>query len=698
MLGLQNKARRKAGESRKSPSPQPQSARASKESTENSTDVGVLGLETRSTCGLNCWARQVNSQTPDVNTPSPSRLNDQVRDQAARINLKTYEGLRPWQTRLIALQPGDLGSEIQCRLVDVDVIDGSGFGISGTAEAVTYEALSYSWGNPTLLYSITCNGNQFAIGEELAYALQFLRSPDIERYLWCDAICINQQDLEEKARQVKNMLRIFEKSQRVIAWLGRPHSGSVKFFKAINLLSSAPGVNIAQKHEDSCGTALREIASAASQVLASTWFKRTWIRQEVYAARKLTLQSGHLQSDFSDFLGTLARFGKTLRDFAIPDDVITVPPTLKIYKTEYQHFGSDGPSFRPKASRPTYVQYCLDIIGTGLGFDVTNEKDRIYGALGLLTSRTVRFFAKVPGDLERMAEMLPIDYNKSLEQVHEDIVKFLINTTGTLEILDIFHVRQHSSGPMRPVWNLDLGKGRQTFYTPWVWSRTDAKLFKATLQNLDLNDEKLRLAGSRAIQHIHQLDRIKEIGHPRDRFSMKYRRSITLRHIVEGQQRRSAGGLSSAIDNPPYAFVFSYLTNNGPNQAVSMSHTLVRNETIHASFATFLSSSTYAFAYIQDLQAEKSFDLASLHFLVPCNAGLDDMMVSLHGSMCLHLVRPLQGDPPEFKYLGPIAAVAIGQESINKYQSSNMANSSSRTPPEGVKSHDSPPTEVFVLR
>jgi hypothetical protein len=93
------------------------------------------------------------------------------------------------------------------------------------------------------------------------------------------------------------------------------------------------------------------------------------------------------------------------------------------YQNEYQHFGSDGSSFRPKSTRPTYVQYWLDSIKTGLRFDVTDERDRIYGALGLLTSRTVKFFAEVPEELEKMAEAFPIDYSKSLSRVHEDVTK-----------------------------------------------------------------------------------------------------------------------------------------------------------------------------------------------------------------------------------------------------------------------------------
>ena len=705
MLGLQNKARRKAIVSRKSSDSQSQSnsivsnnASSSRSffsgnSTKSQSQSDIFNS---SVCGSDCWARRIDLQKVDNVLVTPSRLDDPHQDQVAALNLRVYEDLRPWQTRLIVLQPGELGSEICCNLVTVDVIDGPGLGISGTSDIVAYEALSYSWGHPALLYSISCNEKQFGITKELAFALQYLRLRDTERYLWCDAICINQQDLLEKALQVKNMLRIFEKADRVVAWLGRPLPTSAKFFEALALVISTSNGDSPQKHQDGCAAALRNIAIAASENLESTWFKRTWIRQEVYAAKKLVLQTGHLQSDFMNIISGLIQLQITLASFDALEDHIRIPPTLEIYQDEYQHFGSDGSSFAPKGTRPTYVQYWLKTISAGLRFDVTDERDRIYGALGLLTSRTVRFFAEVPEELEKMVQTFPIDYRKSLSRVHEDVSKFLINTTKTLEILDNFQENWQSSVPGRPSWNLDFSSKQERYSLPRSRFQEEKDAVKVPMQDY-VDAGKLKLAGMRVAKYIQRLDGAKEINHPKDRFISKYRRSITLRHIMQGPQRRSHGGLSSGVDNPPYAFVFSYIKESEQSHDVSISHRLNRFEDLDASFAQLLGSPKFAFAYVDDFEGTESFDLASLHFLVPRTASLDDTIVSLYGSKCLHLIRPLNTDPSEWTYMGPIAAVAIGQESIIKYQSTGLSGSSSNAIPNDIKVRDNQQTEIFVL-
>ena len=700
MLGLQNKARRKA-----QPQPNPTSRSSANSSagffsgtrTDSQVQSDVSELQSRPICGSDCWARQADRQQPDNVQITPPRLGDPDQVQVAASNARVYEGLRPWQTRLIVLQPGELCSEICCKLITVDVIDGPGLGISGTSDIVAYEALSYSWGLPTLLYSVSCNERQFGVTEELAFALQYLRLREAERYLWCDAICINQHNLLEKAHQVKNMLRIFEKADRVVAWLGRPLPTSAKVFQAIKSVGPSSGGDHPQKHQDGCAAAIRHIALAVSEHLESAWFRRTWIRQEVYAAKKLIVQRGHLQSDFMEFTSSLARIQMTFGSFDASQEHLRIQPTLKTYQNEYQHFGSDGSSFQPKRTRPTYMQYWLDCIDTGLLFDVTDERDRIYGALGLLTSKIVKFFAEVPEELEKMAEAFPIDYSKSLSLVHEDATKFLINTTKTLEILDIFQDKWHSDSSSRPSWNSDFGRKQERYFLPLSRSQIEKDTVKVNMQD-HLNVGRLELAGVRVAKYIQRLDGEKDIGHPQDRFIPKYRRSITLRHVMQGPQRRSSGGLSSGIDNPPYVFVFSYAKESEQSHAVSISHRLTKSEDMDAHFAGFLSSIKFAFAYVDDFEGTKSFDLASLHFLVPRTASLDDSIVSLYGSKCLHLIRPLYTDPPEWKYIAPIAAVAIGQESIIKYQSTGFSGTGSKTVPKDVKVQDTQQAEIFILR
>lgn len=112
-------------------------------------------------------------------------------------------------TRLAVLQPGTRDSSVRVKLVHKTF-----------AEKPKYEALSYTWGRPDVVKGIKLNGTRVEVRENLWYALVHLRSATEERYLWIDAICINQADLEERSEQVQLMTHIYSRATKVLVWLG----------------------------------------------------------------------------------------------------------------------------------------------------------------------------------------------------------------------------------------------------------------------------------------------------------------------------------------------------------------------------------------------------------------------------------------------------------------------------------------------
>ena len=92
-----------------------------------------------------------------------------------------------------------------------------------------YAALSYTWGSPGDTHHILLNGQRFPIRHNLHDALDQISSLKlVNRYLWVDAICINQgQDakaLSERSTQVQLMKEIYEQARKVFVWLGKPDS------------------------------------------------------------------------------------------------------------------------------------------------------------------------------------------------------------------------------------------------------------------------------------------------------------------------------------------------------------------------------------------------------------------------------------------------------------------------------------------
>lgn len=118
------------------------------------------------------------------------------------LNIESYE------IRILNLRPGPLGSKIECFLEKESLVD-----------STTYAALSYCWGDPTETREIFVNHAAKQVTTSLEHALQRLRDLGVER-LWADALCINQEDAQEKSRQIRNMREIYSKANPTYAWLG----------------------------------------------------------------------------------------------------------------------------------------------------------------------------------------------------------------------------------------------------------------------------------------------------------------------------------------------------------------------------------------------------------------------------------------------------------------------------------------------
>jgi ankyrin repeat protein len=176
--------------------------------------------------------------------------------------------------------------------------------------AFEYEALSYTWGASDRPNEITINGNRMPVTMNLFQALWNLRYPDKGRILWIDAICINQENLEERGHQVKQMASIYKKAQRVVVWLGQSSLDTDSLFHDMCKLE-----NLANKHayhewtaSDQRWQRLWSIAKpmangestywlprqrrALDSVLRHPWFTRVWIIQEIANARSATIMCG----------------------------------------------------------------------------------------------------------------------------------------------------------------------------------------------------------------------------------------------------------------------------------------------------------------------------------------------------------------------------------------------------------------------
>lgn len=114
--------------------------------------------------------------------------------------------------RRLILEPGKDKDALIGHLEAIDLPQAHG--------AKSFEAISYVWGKSVRSRSMTINGKRLAITESLQTALRQTRRPDGQRAVWADAICISQEDEQEKGHQVRMMGQIYQRSRCTLICLG----------------------------------------------------------------------------------------------------------------------------------------------------------------------------------------------------------------------------------------------------------------------------------------------------------------------------------------------------------------------------------------------------------------------------------------------------------------------------------------------
>lgn len=105
-----------------------------------------------------------------------------------------------------------------------------------------FDALSYVWGDMKGKKPIYIDGKPLLVTRALYEILDnFRRHSQIAgRYLWVDAVCVNQEDLGERSSQVNLMSDIYGTASVVRFWLGRSTKESEGLVGLIQQISELP--------------------------------------------------------------------------------------------------------------------------------------------------------------------------------------------------------------------------------------------------------------------------------------------------------------------------------------------------------------------------------------------------------------------------------------------------------------------------
>lgn len=236
----------------------------------------------------------------------------------------TYQ---PWEEgymRVLVLEPGTFGTPLHGQLVPVRIPserydddehdedygdDGDGEDEDQSSPSAQYEAISYAWGSVEFSHHITLGeGGILGITLSLYQALQRFRDSHVQRTLWADAICINQNDKHEKSSQVARMAQIYKQARRTLVCLGESQGLDWLAFGLFAVIQTrkmsvqdlgralfdlrqsctcCPDVRIAN-----ASAAIQLAAQAVDALFARPWFERLWVVQEYALSREAIVHCG----------------------------------------------------------------------------------------------------------------------------------------------------------------------------------------------------------------------------------------------------------------------------------------------------------------------------------------------------------------------------------------------------------------------
>ncbi|KAG4028112.1 hypothetical protein MFRU_024g00820 [Monilinia fructicola] len=192
--------------------------------------------------------------------------------------------------RLAVIHPGSNDNPIECHLIHAKLGE------------TAYEALSYEWkeasqNDPMIIV----NDKRIIIRKNLYHALKQIRLPETYRYIWIDALCINQRKIKERNSQVQIMGQIYSGASKVIVWLGNAEDNSDNAIKMLQDVSAQVVLNHTQQisyeeYEDQLDQLSSDYKHEDWKALVALcqrpYWSRIWVLQEVHLAKSYEVRCG----------------------------------------------------------------------------------------------------------------------------------------------------------------------------------------------------------------------------------------------------------------------------------------------------------------------------------------------------------------------------------------------------------------------
>ena len=304
------------------------------------------------------------------------------------------------QLRVVKIIPAPKSTPIRCELLCYDL----------KLHDPQYDALSYCWGPATDKTWITCNGQRLDVTRDLERALQRFRSPDVAVFLWIDQICIDQENLAERGKQVELMRYIYRRAKSVTIWLGDEADDSRLAFVFVRAMVPLLEFLQTSKNEQQVRRErfppLNSVEwRSVSALLSRPWFGRMWVLQEYTLARSAKVVCGKdmmLWEELSRFISLMeAERGRWFYLFK-SNQLEGVSANFLRERLRYMLAIKQIFEARNRVELMENLMYSR-------WFQATDPRDKIYAVLGLSTKVDIT-----------------VDYTKEVQDVFRDTANLIL--------------------------------------------------------------------------------------------------------------------------------------------------------------------------------------------------------------------------------------------------------------------------------
>jgi Heterokaryon incompatibility protein (HET) len=326
----------------------------------------------------------------------------------------TYRSLGFGEIRLLELLPGtgDMPMEGCVRHFPLE-------------SAGQYSALSYVWGNALMPFDLQTRDGRIPLTGALNAALRALRNKDTSVILWVDAICINQANDHEKILQIRLLRSIFQKAEKVLAWVGDEKESSNRAIEAliqIRTLALNPDqwpINltpISSTWSDKIPGPQDSVWGDICEFFQRDWFQRIWVVQELVLGSEVRILCGKWDVNWDDVFAALEICLCGIEAIRVSNARMrrVIPQTKPAYLV-----GLTRRMFKdPRLSRRFSLLSLLDIFAH---CDATKERDKLFALLGLA--------------LDAESSVFDADYSSSLETVIRRYAGEFVQRGHTMDLL-----------------------------------------------------------------------------------------------------------------------------------------------------------------------------------------------------------------------------------------------------------------------